>query len=126
RLFWLLDPSQARSSAHGPGEPEQGGVLDQVSDKRRRKSRGRLQDVELANPVDLVRRHRRLSFQQGRGRVVDAVVKENDIGSIALLKLAEKRDHFLRADIADLRQVPDLGADTSLVESARDQRRDGL
>src|SRR5271157_2035011 len=124
--FWLLDPSQVRSSGHGPGEPEQGGVPDQVSGQGRRKSRERLQEVELANPVDLVRRHRRLSFQQGRGRVVDAVVKENEIGTVALLELAAERDHFLRADVADLRQVPDLGADTSVVESARDQRRDGL
>src|SRR5208283_2452286 len=48
KCFWLLDRSQARSSGHGPGEPEHGGALDQVSCQGRRKSRGRLQDVELA------------------------------------------------------------------------------
>ena len=57
-------------------------------------------------------------------RVVDSVVKEHEIGPIALLEFSKERDDFLSVHIANLRQIPHLGADTSLVEPPGNQGRD--
>ena len=87
---------------------------------------GRLQKIELSNTVDFVGGHRGSPLEQGRSRIVDAVVKENEIGTIPRLELTHECDQLLSVHITDLRQVPDLGANASLVQSAGDQRGNRL
>ena len=107
-------PDRRRTACANRYEPES---LTSLEIKATLEPRRRLQEVELLAPVNLVGRQSGLSLEQGRRRVVYAVVEDHDIGTVSRLKLANKRDQFLRADVADLGQVFELDAPSSLDRS---------
>ena len=78
------------------------------------------------SPVDFVGRQPGLSLQKGRCRVVDPVVKDHDIGPVTGLKFPGERDHFLRAHIADLRQILELDTPPFFMERTSQQRGNRL
>lgn len=49
-----------------------------------------------------------------REHVINAVIKHDKIGNIALLKLAYETDHFLSSDIAEFAKIRDTSRDAVL------------
>ena len=121
-------PVEPRAPGESPaehlGETIECRIPHQRRDHRRAQPCRGLSEIELGPAVSLVGRDARLAFQERRRGVVHPVVEDDEVRAIARLELADERDDFLRADIADLGQVPDLDSTAPIVELACDQRRD--